>query len=351
MITIEELLKAAREQHASDVHVTVGIPPKLRINGMLVDAAYPEVTPADITGMLEVMLVEGTRQALKEKGEVEFACSIPGMGRIRASIFRQRGFYALVMRIVDARIPKADELGLPASVVELTKRKRGLVLITGPAGSGKSTTLASLLDIINETRNAHIITLEAPIEFVHNHKKSVVSQREIGLDSESYATALRAALREDPDVIFVGELRDAETISQALLAAENGHLVFATLHTIGAMNTLERLVDVFPVHHQQQILLQLAGVLDAIVSQQLIPTLDGNGRAAAFAVMHTTLAIKNMIRDGKLHQIEAAVQSDERFGMKTMDDALYELYQQKQIDSEQTLNYAQDSFAMERKLY
>lgn len=351
MITIEELLKAAKEQRASDLHVTVGIPPKFRINGKLVDSEYPKIMPSDVTSIIQPMLTESGKQTLQEKGEVDFAYSIPGMGRYRTNIFKQRGSYALVMRIVDNDIPKAEELGLPQSVIELTGKNRGLVLVTGPAGSGKSTTLASLLDIINENYNSHIITLEDPIEFLHNHKKSVVNQREIGLDSASYSGALHAALREDPDVIFVGDLRDTETISLALMAAENGHLVFATMHTIGAANTIDRIIDIFPPHHQQQIRIQLAAVLDTIVSQQLIPTLDGTGRAAVFEVMHATMAIKNLIRDAKTHQIDSVIQADSKLGMQTMDDAIYEMYLKKRIDSEQALHYAQDPFTMERKLY
>ena len=351
MITIEELLIAAKERKASDLHVTVGIPPKLRINGRLVDSGYTNITPTDVTAIIEPMLTDATRKVLEKKGEVDFAYSIPGMGRYRTNIFKQRGSYALAMRIVGTNLPNAEDLGLPPSVINLTQKKRGLVMVTGPAGSGKSTTLASLLNIINENYDSHIITLEDPIEFLHNHKRSVVNQREIGLDSESYAGALRAALREDPDVIFVGELRDMETISLALMAAENGHLVFSTQHTIGAANTIERLIDVFPPHQQQQILVQLAAALRTVVSQQLIPMMDGSGRAAVFEVMHTTLTIKNLIKEGKTHQIEAVMQANAKMGMQTMDDAIYEMYQKKKIDSEKALQYAQDPFTMERKLY
>lgn len=351
MITIEELLKAAKERKASDLHVTVGIPPKLRVNGRLMDLDYPKILPADVTGLIRPMLTESSMRTLKERGEVDFAYSIPGMGRYRANVFKQRGSYSLVMRIMDKDIPTPEELGLPPSVVELTKKTRGLILVTGPAGSGKSTTLASLLNIINENYNMHIITLEDPIEYLHDHKRSVVSQREIGLDSASYAGAIRAALREDPDVLFVGNLRDVDTISLALAAAENGHLVFATMHTIGAVSTINRIVDGFLPQHQQQTRIQLASVLEAVVSKQLIPTADGTDRVAAYEVMHANLTIKNLIRDAKIHQIDSVIQADAKLGMQTMDDAIYEMYLQKKIDSERALHYALDPFTMERKLY
>lgn len=351
MITIEELLRAAKEQKASDLHVTVGIPPKLRINGELTDMDCPKLSPADVESIIEPVLSEHFKAILEEKGEVDFAYAIAGLGRYRVNVFKQRGSYAFVMRIVGTRVPSAYELGIPESVVELTGRKRGLVLVTGPTGSGKSTTLASLIDIINTNHNSHIITLEDPIEYLHNHKKAVVNQREIGLDSESYAQALRAALREDPDVILVGEMRDLDTISIAITAAETGHLVFSTLHTIGAASTIDRIIDVFPPHQQQQIRIQLASVLEAVISQQLIPTQDGKGRVAAFEVMHATVAIKNLIREAKTHQLDSIIQTNKKLGMQTMDDAIYEMYLKRRIDAEKALTFAQDPFTMERKLY
>lgn len=351
MITIEELLRIAKERQASDLHVTVGIPPKARINGELVDLEYPKLMPQDVEGIINPILSEHTKQILNRHGEADFAYSIAGMGRYRVNVFKQRGSYAFVMRIVGTSIPSAAELGIPESVVELTGKKRGMVLVTGPTGSGKSTTLASLVDIINTSQNAHIITLEDPIEYLHNHKKSVVNQREIGLDTENYSQALRAALREDPDVILVGEMRDLDTISIAVTAAETGHLVFSTLHTIGAANTIDRIIDVFPPHQQQQIRIQLASVLEAVVSQQLIPTQDGKGRVAVFEVMHSTVAIKNLIREAKTHQIDSIIQTNRKLGMQTMDDAIYETYLKRRIDAEKALTYAQDPFTLERKLY
>lgn len=351
MITIEELLTIAKERGASDLHVTVGIPPKIRINGELTDLEYDKFMPADTLALITPILTEHFKEILEEKGEVDFSYSIPKLGRYRVNIFKQRGSYALVIRLVGTTIPTPDMLGIPESVVSLTKKKRGLVLVTGPTGSGKSTTLASLIDQINANYNTHVITLEDPIEYLHNHKKAVVNQREIGLDTHSYANALRAALREDPDVILVGEMRDLDTISIAITAAETGHLVFSTLHTIGAAATIDRVIDVFPPHQQQQIRIQLASVLESVISQQLIPTSDGKGRVAAYEVMHANSAIKNLIREAKTHQITSIIQTNKKFGMQTMDDAIFELYLKRKIDGEKAINFAQDPTALERKLF
>lgn len=351
MATIEELLTIAKERGASDLHVTVGIPPKIRINGDLVNLDYDRFLPDDTAALILPILSEHFKQVLEEKGEVDFSYSIPSLGRYRVNVFKQRGSYALVIRLVGTTIPEADSLGVPESVCELTKKKRGLVLVTGPTGSGKSTTLASLIGIINKTYNTHVITLEDPIEYLHNHQKAVVNQREIGLDTNSYANALRAALREDPDVILVGEMRDLDTIATAITAAETGHLVFSTLHTIGAAATIDRIIDVFPPHQQQQIRIQLASVLESVISQQLIPTADGRGRVAAFEVMHASPAVKNLIREGKTHQITSIIQTGKKIGMQTMDDAIYELYLKKKIDADKAINFAQDPVALERRLF
>lgn len=351
MFTIEELLKDAQERKASDLHITVGLSPKCRVNGELIDMGYNRLMPEDTVAVIMPMVPEICKDKLFTNGEVDFSYSIPGIGRYRVNVFKQRGSYALAIRIINTIIPTPEMLGLSDSVIELTKKKRGLVLVTGPTGSGKSTTLASLIDIINTNSNKHIITLEDPIEYVHKHKKSVVNQREIGIDSMSYAGALRAALREDPDVILVGEMRDLETISIAVTAAETGHLVFSTLHTVGAASTVDRVIDVFPPYQQQQIQIQLAAVLESVISQQLIPTSDENGRVAAFEIMHATHAIKNLIREGKTHQITSIIQTNKKFGMQTMDDAIFDLYLRRRIDSEQAVNFAQDSASMERKLF
>ncbi len=348
---IKTLLNEAKELKASDLHITVGVPPKVRVYGALVDLNDARIMPDDAEELIKPIVVEPFATTFAEVGEVDFAYAIPGAGRYRVNVFRQRGSYALVIRLVNTVIPKPTEIGLPESIVDLTRKKRGLVLVTGPTGSGKSTTLASLINEINENSCSHIITLEDPIEYLHNHKRGVVNQREIGLDTGSYAQALRAALREDPDVILVGEMRDLETIQIAITAAETGHLVFSTLHTIGASNTIDRVIDVFPPHQQQQIRIQLASVLESVISQQLLPIQGGHGRVAAFEVMHANSAIKNLIRESKTHQIDSIIQINKKMGMQVMDDAIYELYLRRLINSETALNFAQDPYILEKKLF
>ena len=285
---------------------------------------------------------ERQENMFKDRGELDFSFSIPNIGRYRVNVFRQRGSVACAMRIVGTEIPSLKVLVYLSQLLTSHSKKRGLVLVTGPTGSGKSTTLASLIDRINDNRNAHVITLEDPIEYLHSHRKAMINQREIGLDTRSYADALRAALREDPDVILVGEMRDLETISTAITAAETGHLVFSTLHTIGAAATIDRIIDVFPPHQQQQIRIQLAVVLEAVISQQLIPTADRRGRVAAFEVMHGTIPIKNLIREAKTYQITSVLQTGRKDGMISMDDALLDLYNKGVIDAENAVSYAQD---------
>ena len=342
----------AKEKGASDVHITVGVKPKCRIRGVLVALEEFEVLYPPATKVLVESMLNTTNQAIfNEKGEADFAYSIPEVGRFRVNAFHQRGSCAAVIRIVNTVIPDSESLGIPGSVLELCNKKRGLVLVTGPTGSGKSTTLASLIDIINRQKEVHIITLEDPIEYLHNHSKAVVNQREIGLDTQSYANALRAALREDPDIILVGEMRDLDTISTAITAAETGHLVFSTLHTIGAAPTIDRVIDVFPPHQQTQIRVQLASVLESVISQQLLPTADRKGRVAAFEVMHATPAVKNLIREGKTHQIESIMQTSKKFGMQTMDDALFDLYMKHRIDGAHALEFAQNYEEMQKKIY
>ena len=347
--SIDEMLKAANERGASDLHITVGVPPKIRIDGELIDIADERIMPADAENLIMPIIPDHARKQLVEMGESDFSYAIAGVGRYRVNAFRQRGSYACVIRIVGTRIPSPQELGLPESVVALTELKRGLVIVTGPTGSGKSTTLASLVDVINSTQNVNVITLEDPIEYLHRHNKAIVNQREIGVDSFSYTSALRAALREDPDVIMVGEMRDLDTISTAITAAETGHLVLSTLHTTGAANTIDRIIDVCPPHQQQQIRIQLAGVLESVISQQLLPKVFG-GRVAAFEVMHTNTAIKNLIRESKTHQIDNIIQTNRKLGMMMMDDAIMELYMRGEISKETALEYAQDQQNMKRKL-
>lgn len=350
MITIEEILREAKEAGASDVHLTVGIPPKMRVDGDLITMKYDRMLPNDTMDVLIRVMSQIQRERFEDRGEYDFSFSIPNCGRYRVNAFKQRGSVALAFRIVGTKVPSPEELGLPESVVDLYQSKRGLVLVTGPTGSGKSTTLAAIVDKINNNRDAHVITLEDPIEYLHQHRMSIVNQREIGLDSENYANALRAALREDPDVILVGEMRDFETISVATTAAETGHLVLSSLHTVGAANTIDRIIDVFPPHQQQQIRVQLSNVLEAVVSQQLIPRADGGGRIAAFEVMHANHAVRNLIREGKAHQLTSVMQTNRKLGMITMDEAIQQLYHDGKIDREDAVRFALDPDSMEQKL-
>ncbi len=349
-MTINELLTKARKLGASDIHVSVGIPVKCRVNGELVNLTEEKILPADSKTLVEQMIPGRLVERFNKEGEVDFSYAIKGVGRFRVNIFKQRGTMAFVIRLVNTVIPSPETLGLPQSVLDLVLKKRGLILVTGPTGSGKSTTLASLINIINQTQNKHIITLEDPIEYLHTHAGSIVNQREVGIDTQSYAGALRAALREDPDIILVGEMRDLDTIATAVTAAETGHLVLSTLHTIGAVPTIERIIDVFPTHQQAQIRLQLATLLEAIISQQLLPTADKKGRVAAFEIMYANSAVRNLIREAKPHQIPSIIQTNKQSGMQTMDDALFELFHSHRITAEDALVYAQDKGSLAKRI-
>ena len=348
--TIEQVLRTAVEAGASDVHITVGVPPKMRVNGRLIEMQFERMLPADTAELLYSIMNEDQKRMFEEKGEHDFSYALRELGRYRVNAFKQRGTCAMALRLVSSEIPAPEKLGVPESVVDLYNRKRGLILVTGPTGSGKSTTLAAIIDKINKNRDAHVITLEDPIEYLHRHSMSIVNQREIGLDSQSYANALRAALREDPDVILVGEMRDFETISVAITAAETGHLVLSTLHTIGAASTVDRVIDVFPPHQQQQIRVQFANVLEAVISQQLMPTADGRGRVAAFEVMHANHAVRNLIREGKSHQLMSIMQTSRKLGMVTMDEAIFQLFSSGKISKSDAIEFAQDVEGMEIKL-
>ena len=337
-----ELVHKAIDMKASDIHITVGIPPMLRINGELIRIGEERLMPDDTKDLVLQALDENQRIRLEEKGEIDLSFSAQSIGRLRVNAFKQRNSYSMAARIVNLTIPSMDDLGLPPIVSELAKTRRGLILVTGPTGSGKSTTLASMIDQINHDRSGHILTLEDPIEYLHKHNKSIVNQREIGLDSDNFTNALRASLRQDPDVILVGEMRDLETISIAITAAETGHLVLSTLHTLGAAKTIDRVIDVFPPHQQQQVRTQLASVMQGIISQQLLPTKDGKGRVAAFEVMVGTPAIRSLIREGKTHQVQTMLQTGTKYGMETMDMYLLKLYKQGKISSENLLSYAVD---------
>lgn len=350
MYDLDEILIQSVKVRASDIHLTTGRPPSYRIDGILAPIEGERLTPQMLEDILMPLMDVRHREELQNNGQTDFAYAISGVGRFRVNVFKQRGTLASVMRSLPFNIPEPEDLGIPAEVVEMITRKRGLILVTGPTGSGKSTTLASLIHVINRNYPYHIITLEDPIEYLHRHDKSVVNQREIGSDSTNYAQALRAALREDPDVILVGEMRDLETISTAITAAETGHLVFSTLHTIGADKTIDRIIDVFPPNQQQQIRIQLASVLECVVSQQLLKKADGSGRVAALEILFANNAVRNLIRESKTYQISSVMQTSKRAGMQTMDDALYDLYMRKLIDADNAVTYAQDPVSMNKKV-
>ncbi|MBP5427649.1 MAG: type IV pilus twitching motility protein PilT [Clostridiales bacterium] len=337
----EAIFKQAIEKKASDIHIVVGVPYILRVNGSLVKLGR-EVEKDDVLEYINRMLNDEQKQELMRVGDIDLAVELEDVGRFRINIYKQKGTYAIAARTIGDSVMTVEELGLPNAIVNLANLQKGMVLVTGPTGSGKSTTLASLIDLMNTTKDLHILTLEDPIEYVHKHKKSIVTQREIGRDSIEYKTALRAALREDPDVILIGEMRDADSIQIAITAAETGHLVFSTLHTIGAAKTIDRVIDVFRAEQQQQIRTQLASVLQAVISQQLIPRLDGNGRVMATEIMLVNPAIANLIRDSKTYQIDTQIQIGRKLGMQSMDNALFELYQKKLISQENALAYSQD---------
>lgn len=350
-MNLQESLQLAVQKGASDVHFSVGRPIMVRVDGSLVELTPDVLKPEDTLEYLLPIISEKLRTDLDEKGEIDFAYSLAGIGRFRLNVFKQRGTLAAALRLLPFKIPAPETLGIPPAVIEMTTKKRGLVLVTGPTGSGKSTTLASLINVINHNRDEHIITLEDPIEYLHRSDKSIVNQREVGLDTMGYGPALRAALRQDPDIILLGEMRDLDTISTAVTAAETGHLVFSTLHTIGAASTIDRIIDVFPPHQQEQIRVQLATVLECVVSQALLPTADiEGGRAAAFEVMIANPAIRNLIREGKTFSIPSTMQTNKKSGMITLDDSLYELYLKRKVSAEKALEFAQDYNYLARKL-
>ena len=346
-----ELVNLGTEKKASDIHVTVGRPPTLRIDGSLVAITDTPLTQENTLELVQQALTKKQMEVLEEKGELDFSYSSPGIGRYRVNAYRQRGSYGMALRIIPMTIPTMEELGLPKVLSDLARLPRGLILVTGPTGSGKSTTLASMIDQINRERNCHILTLEDPLEYLHKHNKAMVNQREIGNDSFSFGSALRGALRQDPDVILVGEMRDLETISIAITAAETGHMVLSTLHTLGAAKTIDRVLDVFPPHQQQQVKVQLSSVIQAVVSQQLLPRRDGEGRVAAFEVMVATPAIRNLIREGKVHQIDTAIITGAKQRMQTMDSSLVDLYAKGLIKKDVALSQATNYEEIKKYIY
>ncbi|WP_448589062.1 type IV pilus twitching motility protein PilT [Thermodesulfobium sp.] len=337
---ITELLEKAVKMNASDIHISVGIPPVIRKEGKLVRLEeYGNITPKISFELIFSMLSDLQKKKIEEELDIDFSYGISGVGRFRVNVFRQRGVWGAALRLIPWEIPSLESLGLPPVIAEFAKLVRGLVLVTGPTGSGKSTTLASLVNIINKTRECHIITIEDPIEYLHSHKKSIVDQREVGNDTKSFARAVRASLREDPDVILVGEMRDLETISAAITAAETGHLVFSTLHTNDAPQTVDRIIDVFPTNQQQQIRTQLSTALQGVVSQALLPKIGG-GRIVAVEVMIATPAVRNLIREGKTSQLYSVIQTSGRYGMQQLDSSLKDLVLRGKVSFEDAFTVA-----------
>jgi twitching motility protein PilT len=322
-VPVPELLGKLLEMEGSDLHLTAGTPPTVRVHGELERLTdYPPLTPRALQGMIYAILPQKMRERFEQELELDMSYSLPGRARFRVNVYMQRDAVGAVFRVIPFEIKGLDDLGLPPVCADLARFPRGFVVVTGPTGSGKSTTLAGMVDVVNTERAGHIMTVEDPIEFLHKHKTCVVNQREIGADTHSFAAALKHVLRQDPDVILVGEMRDLETISTAITAAETGHLVFATLHTQDAPQTIDRIIDVFPPHQQQQTRVQLSTTLQGVITQQLVPTTDGGGRVVAAEVMVATPGIRNLIREGKVHQIYSAMQAGGRYGMQTMDMSL-----------------------------
>jgi twitching motility protein PilT len=333
---LRALLEEMIEKEASDLHITTGERPKLRIDGDIADSSVAEIlTPKDTLQLAYSVLTENQKKRFETEDELDFSFGIQNLARFRGNCFKQRGCVSMVIRMIPFNVRTFQELGLPPVIAKLAERPRGLVLVTGPTGSGKSTTLAAIIDKINKERKGHIITVEDPIEFIHRHQGCIVNQREIGTDTKNFHTALKYALREDPDVILVGEMRDLETIAAALTIAETGHLALATLHTNSAAESINRIIDVFPSNQQSQVRAQLAFVLEGVVTQTLLPKARGRGRAMAAEIMVATPAIRALIRDDKIHQIYSAMQAGKKHGMQTMNDSLFQLYTNREVSQEE----------------
>ena len=351
-MNIEEFLTLAAEKEASDLFIIAGLPLTMKTNGVMhrinEERMMPKKTKKKKQGK-EKKEADCIFDNLLKTGVDDFSFAIPGLSRFRVSAYKQRGSLAAVIRVIAFRLPDSKEIGIPDQVMRLSELNKGLVLVTGSAGSGKSTTLACMVEEINETKEDHIITLEDPLEFLHQHKKSIVSQREVNMDTVNYVTSLRAALRQSPDVILLGEMRDYESIQVVMTAAETGHLVFSTLHTIGAANTIERIIDVFPPNQQRQITIQLASVLQAVISQQLIPSVDGT-LIPVFEIMEVTPAIRNMIRENKVHQIDGLIYSSTGSGMMSMDQSLMQAYRDGKITKETAVLYALNAEMLSKRL-
>jgi twitching motility protein PilT len=342
-VSLRTLLDEMIERDASDLHVTAGDCPKLRVDGDIVNSTQEHVlTPRDTLQLAYSVLTENQKKRFEMEDELDFSFGIANLSRFRGNVFKQRGCVTMVIRRIPFQIKTFAELQLPPVIASFAERPRGLVLVTGPTGSGKSTTLAAMIDKINTERRGHIITVEDPIEFIHRHRNCIINQREVGADTKSFASALKYALREDPDVILIGEMRDLETIQAAITIAETGHLVFATLHTNSAAEAINRIIDVFPSDQQSQVRAQLAFVLEGIITQVLLPKLSERGRAMAAEVLVVTPAIRALIRDDKVHQIYSLMQSGKKFGMQTMNDALYQLYVGRQVSADECVRSSGD---------
>ena len=351
-LDVIDFLQKAVSSGASDMFIIAGLPASIRINGNIVHLNDTKLLPADTENIiLQIYNLAGNRniETLELTGDDDISFAVPGLSRFRVSAYKQRGSFSVVVRVITFELPDPKVLGIPDYIMDFANFSKGLVLITGPAGSGKSTTLACLIDHINHTQSKHIITLEDPLEFLHRHDKSIVSQREINVDTESYVTALRACLRQSPDVILLGEMRDYETIHVAMTAAETGHLIFSTLHTIGAANTIDRIIDIFPPNQQRQIAVQLSMVLQAVVTQQLVPTIDDH-MVPAFEIMTVTPAIRNMIRDNKIPQIDGILYSSANQNMISLDTSLVNLYKSGRISKDTALSYATNREMIQRRL-
>jgi twitching motility protein PilT len=337
-INLRALLEEMIEKDASDLHIVAGERPKLRVDGDIVNASTEEVlTPKDTLSLAYSVLTENQKKRFETENELDFSFGIQNLARFRGNCFKQRGCVSVVIRQIPFSVKTFDDLGLPPVVAQLADRPRGLVLVTGPTGSGKSTTLAAMIDKINKELKGHIITVEDPIEFIHRHQSCIVNQREVGTDTLSFQAALKYALRQDPDVVLIGEMRDLETIQAALTIAETGHLAFATLHTNSAMESINRIIDVFPSHQQSQVRAQLAFVLEGVLTQTLLQRAKGKGRVMAAEIMVCTSAIRALIRDDKVHQIESSMQAGKKYGMQTLNDALYQLYMGREVTKEECL--------------
>ncbi|MCG3148134.1 MAG: Twitching mobility protein [Verrucomicrobiae bacterium] len=349
-VAMDDLLQIMVDEGGSDLHIRVGVPPVVRLHGALVPLDLPVLTPEDTEALMKAITSEGHIQKVRENGGTDFGFAFGEQARFRVSVFKEKGNHGLVLRQIPNKLMTLEQIGLPPTVKDLLFRPRGLILVTGPTGSGKTTTLASMIDVINQERDAHIITIEDPIEYYHPHKKSIVTQREIGVDVPSFAEALMRGLRQDPDVMLVGEMRDLATMEAAITAAETGHLVFATLHTTGAARTVDRIVDAFPTDQQEQIRTQLASSIMAVVSQLLMVKADGKGRVACFEIMITTPSIQALIRDNKTFRITSDIQTGAKYGMVTLDANLMALYERGMISYGDLITKAQDPQAILAKI-